>query len=251
MNIVYYQNMTAANGWRWRLEIHTADTTNLSSPTYIKLPLNVVDDEIVWQAKFEKLPCGLVETPSLKLSFNVRHLDATPELQHLRSRLFKPFVNYEVQGETVEIPEYTYWDPTQQTNITIPEHDESIAPLVPTVRLSNVVRLKTDFGAVNDTTVFQPITDNDSSLSLVVFSGAQRIAPEPEYDIEKGTLTIEFMHLTRVALEQVNYTIVETFFYASSVPKFSANHVILTQQTQSGQRLEIRETVGGGNEGNL
>ena len=251
MNVVYYQNMTAANGWRWRLEIHTADTTNLSSPTYIKLPLNVIDDEIVWQAKFEKLPCGLVETPSLKLSLNVRKLGATPELQHLRSRLFKPFVNYDLQGETITYPEQTFWNPVTGMVETIPGGTQTIAPLIPTVRLSNVVRLKTDFGAVNDTTVFQPITDSDSALSLVVFSGAQRIAPEPEYDIEKGTLTIEFMHLTRVALEQVNYTIVETFFYASSVPKFSANHVILTQQTQSGQRLEIRETVGGGNEGNL
>jgi hypothetical protein len=251
MNVIYYQNIKIYGGWRWRLEIHTADTTNLSSPTYIKIPLDVIESEMVWQAKFEKLPCGLVETPSLKISFNVRNLGGTPELQHLRSRLFKPFVNYDIENETIRIPEYTYWDPTQQINITIPARTESIAPKVPRVRLSNVVRLKTDFGAVNDTSVFQPITDSDSALSLVVFSGVQRIAPEPEYDIEKGTLTIEFMHLIRFALEQVNYTIVETFFYSLPVTRYSTNHVILAQQTQSGQRLEIRETIAGGNEGNL
>lgn len=94
MNVIYFTNIYARNGWKWRLEIFTADVVPLSSPTYVDLGLAVVSDEITWAAKYNKLPIGLSETPSLKLKFNISALEDNTTLQHLRDRLFDQFVQY-------------------------------------------------------------------------------------------------------------------------------------------------------------
>ena len=202
MNVIYYYNLTANNGWRWRFEIITSDTALLSSPAYVEIPEGVIQQEITWQAKFANAPIGLCDTPSVSLSLCMKYLDGSPELINLRTKLDAPFLNFDAPIDTVEglIVEVFNFELGIYEIVTIPDYSAQ----VPTIRLSNVLRVMTNFG--NDAVTFNDLrgTDENATNTTMCFSGVQSISPPSSYNHKTKCITIEFMHLNRYVLEQIN-----------------------------------------------
>jgi hypothetical protein len=207
MNVVFRHTFRAANGWRWQIQIHTADPAPLVSPMVITLPENcIINEGLEWACKFSDLPIGLTDTPTLKVSFNVASLVGTPALDHLRLRLQRPFV-VEVVPDVIipatteeqqrwEIEPYDgsgYW-----RNYTVPVPAYSLSPDIKDFKLTNHILLTSDEG--------------NSALPeanfAYMFSGCQRPSPSAKLtglrNPNFSTITIEFFHSARFVLEQIS-----------------------------------------------
>lgn len=236
MNVIYYRNIVAENGWKWRVELFTGSSQLLNNPQYIELlPMHIVGD-IVWKTGYNRLPIGLTDTPSLELTFAVDELEGTTEYEHLRERLFRPFVEHTFPPITKPAKTYTLWDDELSEFYEYTEPASSVPPKVRTCLLTTIVRLTTNFG--NAALDFGDITCTPANAAngTIVFSGAQPIAPAPEYDSTQGTLKIEFTHLTRFVLEQINSQLLVD--YMDSQPALAgyrrAEYVVHTSFTSSG-----------------
>lgn len=101
---IYFRDFKS-KGWRYRLMMIPAAGTTLSSTTtpaynatptygsgniYIKLPRNVLKNTVTSECGFDKLPIGLVQTPTLKIGVNLSALDSTAALQDFRSYILQP-----------------------------------------------------------------------------------------------------------------------------------------------------------------
>jgi hypothetical protein len=243
MNAIFFYNLTAQNGWRWRFEIITASDTLLSSPQYIEIPDNIIGEEITWQAKFPNAPLGLSDTPSVKLMFNMENLSATPGLEYLRSRLESPFLVFDMPFPSAPNENYQVYNP--ETNDFEPATVQGGAPQVAKIRLTNVLRVMTDYGNPN-TANFDSIraTNDNAENSTIVFSGVQAFSPAGEDDLLTSALTIEFMHLNRYVLEQINPSVVDA--QMKTIAPAVAASVILTgwKDSASARRIEIHQTSG-------
>jgi hypothetical protein len=242
MNAIFFYNLTARNGWRWRFEIITPAPTLLSSPQYIKIPDNVITSDITWQVKFPGLPLGLTDAPSVKLSFNMANLQVTPELAYLAQKLDAPFEKFDVPFTAGAPFTYDQYDPEQGT--TQPITVVAQVPVVPKIRLTNVLRVMCNYG--NPLTTFATMQGNDENAtnSTMVFSGAQAVAPPSTYNSHTKTLTIEFLHLNKYVLENINPTMVDA--QIRQLPPIYAKSVVLTgwKDPSGTQRIEIHECDG-------
>jgi hypothetical protein len=207
MNVIYYYNLTANNGWRWRFEIITSDTTLLSSPTYVEIPEGVIQQDIKWSAKFPNVPIGLSDTPSVNISFCLAYLGSSPELINLRTKLDSPFLNFDapiasVPASTTEV--YNY-ETGEYEIVNIPAYSAQVTK----IRLSNVLRIMTNYG--NDAVTFDNMhaTDDNAINTTIVFSGVQSVSPPSSYNHKNKCISIEFMHLNRYVLEQINPSMVD------------------------------------------
>lgn len=243
MNVIYYYNLTAHNGWLWRFEIITSDTTLLSNPTYIEIPENAVTSEITWQAKFQNAPIGLTDTPSVTMSFNMANLASSPELLALRAKLDSPFLPFDVP--IAATPPYSYegYDPITGAYGTINVPGGTLATA--TVRLSNVLRVMTNFGNPNETD-FNNLkgTEVNAQSTAMVFSGVQAVSPPSTYNHRTKTITVEFMHLNRYVLEQMNPSMVDSEI--STLTSLPAASVIINgwKDPASSGHIELHETSG-------
>lgn len=212
MNVIYYRNIETSYGWKWRLEVFTASATPLAAPSYVELPDGAIADDIEWSGGYDKLPCGLPNTPSLKLRIDVSTLTGSAELEFLRERLYSPFVDYQyppviTAGETI-----TYWQ-YDETSGTYSEVTETLPsstqpPVVPHANLSNVFRLMCNFGNPAQTFAGMTATQENSENTTIVFTGVQQIGVPLDEDWSTTTVSIECLHVTRFVLEQVNPSMV-------------------------------------------
>jgi hypothetical protein len=208
MNVLFTHTFRAANGWRWRLEIHTADLAPLASPTVIELPENcIIKESLKWECKFADAPFGMTDTPKFAVSFNLAALQGTPELVHLCGRLKFPFVL--AQAPPVIIPGYTetqyIWEQDPQdpntgtwvpTPVAIPA--QTIQAEIKEYKLTNFLVVRSDKG--------------ESALAAgdfyYMFTGCQGFSPTVKYGNFKQPNFLrydaEFFHSARYVLEQIN-----------------------------------------------
>lgn len=242
MNVIFFYNLIAANGWRWRFEIITPDTTLLSNPQYVEIPENVISADITWQAKFPNAAIGLCDTPSVKMTFNMANLEGSAELLGLRQRLDAPFLQFD--APFANVPDYTYeWfnpETAMFETVTVPGYSAKVR----TIRLSNVLRVMTNYG--NNAVTFNDLfgTDANAQSTAMVFSGIQTMQPPSTYNHKQKTLTIEFMHLNRYVLEQINPSMVDA--QISLIAPYITNSVIIHawKDSVSTRRIELHETTG-------
>lgn len=243
MNAIFFYNLTAKNGWRWRFEIITAGDTLLSNPDYVEIPENVITEEITWTAKFPKAPLGLSDTPSVKLTFNLENLGTSPQLEYLRSRLEAPFLVFDMPFLINPDSSYPVYDPETDTFVT--QDIPGGTPQLVKIRLTNVLRVMTDYGDPN-TTSFEQLrgTNENAENSTMVFSGVQDFSPAGDDDLLTDALTIEFMHLNRYVLQQINPSMLDSRM--RSIAPIIAASVIVTgwKDPSSTRRIELHETSG-------
>lgn len=216
---VFFYNVTANNGWKWRLEFIPSDTALLSAINYVPLPPTAIGEEILWESGYaEPIPIGLPNSPTLSIQVNCNALEGVYE--EFRTKIFKPFTQGQFPAIRQDVQQKR-WDVTghfvnddheiepswTENDHSLPNVGGLVTPETPYFWLTNIVRLTCDFGA--------GLSFDDLSLTHVedehiVFSGAQQISPALEYDLATGVASLSFTHLTRYALEQLNASIVTT-----------------------------------------
>ncbi len=243
MNAIFFYNLTAENGWRWRFEIITSHDTLLSSPQYVEIPEGAITSEVVWQSKFPNTPIGLPDTPSVKMTFRMDELGSTPALQYLRGKLDSPFQVYEVSFGSTADSSYTVYDPNTDSYITIDVAGKP--PAVSKIRLSNVLRVMTDYGNPNIAS-FDELrgTNANAENSTIVFSGVQTVEPPSEYNHKTKTLTIEFLHLNRYVLQQVNASMIDAQIKLQAPFYFASAILASWKDPNSAKRVELHLSSG-------
>ncbi len=254
MNVIFQHSFQAANGWRWLVQMHTADPAPLASPTVVTLPENcIINEGLEWACKFSDLPIGLTDTPTLKVSFNLASLSGSPALDHLRLRLQQPLLSEVVPSalipaysETVQIWNEDPNDPRASgwIDVTTNYPAQSIAPDIAEYKLTNFIILKCDKG--------------ESALAVqdfyYLFTGCQR--PSPSAKLKNlqnknfASITIEFFHSARFVLEQINATMLATYirkkpsFYHSYAADVEFDNVPKKVQFLT-QPKDVKETYAG------
>lgn len=228
MNVLFTHSFRAANGWRWRLEFHTADPAPLASPTIVPLPENsILIDSLKWECRFADLPLGMTDTPKFTVSFNLAALLGSPALEHFRQCLQQPFVIFNVPPITV--PGYTeerqIWvqDPNDsqvggwetETNVYPPG---TLEPDIKDFKLTNFLTVRCDKGE----------SALAESAFYFMFTGCQGLSPTVKYGnfSTKGFLRFDatFNHSARFVMEQVNADMLAT--YVQKYTPISRNYAV-------------------------
>ncbi len=200
----FLYELTAQNGWRWRVEIIPAQQdslTNVTTLTDTTLPSNalIADSDIVLKGNFEKRPLGLNAASGMTVKFNLDALTGSTALTDLREFLLSPTVSgaglYNSSGNVVSAG--TYW-----ISSDLPS---------PAVKFTaaNVITLRSDFGNAGAT----------MATADVVFQGVQKRTSENKFDlkIENAPFDVEFVNIGHYVLEQLPQKYLDSLNIASAV----------------------------------
>ncbi len=186
----YAVRWTEANGHRYKLVFTPANdqnATSLSGAT-VEIPDDVIEVVSDGSYEFDKLPIGMPQTPTFKVTVKLHKLRSSDELRDLRTFITHPtFANGGILDYAGGLG-YGY-----------------------TFNTSNVWSIYTDEGA-------SLAAGENVEPETLLFQGAQHRLPSRKLKVikyVKATTEIELFHIVRVCLETLTPTgIAGSFFYA-------------------------------------
>lgn len=232
-------------GRRWRIDIATADESYAPPTVVVELPFNaIVAEPFEWKCGFDHIPVGLPSAPTLTLTFDLEALGGTSksvqlgyigQLQHLHDRLINPYIKPAAQVVAVINHDgYSFFN-EQGIEITIDPWTETVyEPSDAIPLLTNVVYLYSDRGE-------STLVPQDFFLESVF---AQALSVEPvNVDVRSNTITIEFAHLVKFVLEQVDATSVMALLRNTLPVQNRTNQLFHHVWTYSGKKFWIESQI--------